>query len=1004
MDRFPSCSRFCISALFIFLPFHFSYSQSYHFKNYSAEDGLPFVQVYDIFQDSKGNLWTGGYGGLSRFDGKSFTNYAPKNGLANHWVTSITEDKDGNIWIGTITGLSRFDGRNFTTFTKEHGLTGDRITSLDCDRNGILWISTTEGITVYDGHRFSKFGKKNGLISENIHRVHADRNGNIWVSSDSGVSKITFPQRTPQDAGFDNFSIMNRMLDSVITTITEDGNGNLWFSNGNGLVKYDGAVFSPIHPFPDQSGNRVQSLAKGDKAEEIWIGTPHGLVKFSGDRMVSDYRVSDSKNGNNIASLLKDSEGNLWLGTSNGLYRFRDPSFTTFSDKDGLINPFVFPVFRDRKQNLWVGTFENGFYRYDNKSFQNFSQKDGLAGNKMFSGMQDRDGNILMGSDKGLTVYDGHSFRNFLGRNAGLHGDSVTAMLQDRKGRIWLGGNRGGSIWNGNRFRNFDLPTGTDNADIWYLFEDHQGFIWMGTYLGGLFRYDPKKDMGSPEKALEDMTAQLNLSSRTFLSVCEDTAGLLYLGSFEGLYIYNPVSGSVTTVNEKDGLSCDLIYVMAFDSAGDYLYIGTNQGINRFDARAFRETGEKIITQFGIEEGFSSLETNSNGIWRDADGTFWFGTVNGLIHFNPALSHYNIAEATTSIQTIRIFYSDTALADHARLPYYLNTLSFEYIGICLTNPEKVRYRYMLKGLDKTWSPETRETSARYPNLQPGTYTFMVMACNNEGIWNKEPVTFSFIITPPLWKTWWFRISFISLLVVLVSALVRMRINAVRKKESERLSREIEMAKNELKALRAQMDPHFIFNSLSSIQGYILSKDEESALRYLNKFAKLMRKILSNSEKTSLSLREEIETLSLYLELEKLRWDNRFTYTVEVDPVIDSDETSIPTMLIQPFVENAVIHGVIPRQDDQGKITISIRQTGAHLHCTISDNGIGRKRSRELRSESSRNMHESMGMKITTERLQVLNRMHGSSLDVTVTDLEDGKGQPSGTRVEIFIPV
>lgn len=991
-----------------------SFSQSYNFKNYSAEQGLPFVQVYAIFQDSKGNLWSGGYGGLSKFDGKTFTNYSPKNGLANHWVTSIAEDSDGNIWIGTISGLSRYDGKTFSTFTKQHGLSGDYVNSLTTDKNANLWIATTNGITIYNGKSFTSLSKKNGLPSNNISLIYADKNGNLWMNTDSGVSKIVFENNTPQDKSYDNYYVVNGIYDSLITSITEDGNGNTWFGTNSGVVKYDGVNFQTFTTKNGLSDNAIQAVIKDEHTNDIWVGTQRGLNKISplsfwrgegGEVAVSSFRVSDVQNGNKVAKLFADEEENFWLGTSNGLYRFRDPSFSTFSDKDGLKNPFIFPIFRDSKKNLWVGTFENGFYKYDGKEFRNFSEKDGLIGTFMCAGMEDKDGSIWMGTDKGLSIYNGTSFKNIRGRKDGLKSDSVTAIIQDKKGRIWLGGNKGGTIFSNGKFKTFDLKSYDEqNFDVWYEFEDSKGTIWFGTYLGGLFRYNPKNDFGQIEKAIENFSQKLNLKSKTYLAIDEDRDGNIYLGSFDGVYIYNEASGKISAISEKNGLSSDLIYVMAFDSSYQTLYIGTNQGVNKFDVKKYKNSGKIILEQYGQEEGFSSLETNSNGIWRDEDGTIWFGTVNGLIHYNPYDYNRNHTESKTSIINIRLFYNDTTLPNNSELPYYLNNISFEYIGICLTNPEKVRYKFKLEGFDKIWSPETKETFARYSNLPAGKYIFNVMSCNNEGLWNKEPATFSFAILPPVWETWWFRITIASALIILLVIFFRLRTETIRRKEAEKLSREIQLANNELKALRAQMDPHFIFNSLSSIQSFIMSKDEESALRYLNKFAKLMRMILSNSEKSSITLREEIDSLELYLELEALRWENKFDYSLDVDSKVEIDFHKIPSMLIQPYVENAIIHGMIPKTDGKGKIEIKISQKDTHIICMIEDNGIGRKKSRELRTKTSESLHESVGMKITNERLEVLNKIHHSNLSANITDLEDEKKNAMGTKVEIYIPV
>jgi len=981
------------------------FAQSYNFKNFSAEQGLPFVQVYTIFQDSKGNLWSGGYGGLSKFDGKNFTNYSPKNGLANHWVTSISEDKDGNIWVGTISGISKLEGRSFTTFTKKHGLVGEYINSLTTDRNGNLWIATTEGITIYDGKIFTSLTTKNGLSADNISLIYADKSGNIWMNSDNGVSKISFNQKATQEGSFNNYSVVTGIYDEPITCITEDGLGNIWFGTKNGTVRYDGVDTKTFTTADGLSDNLIQSLAKDEHSNNVWVGTSKGLNKIYENEKIESFRVSEGQNGNKVGKLFMDQEENLWLGTSNGLYRFRDPAFSTYNEKDGLNDPFIFPIFRDSKKKLWVGTYDGGFCRYDNKSFSYFSEKEGLIGTQMNAGMEGRDGTIWLGTNKGLSIYNGQTFKNFHGKKDGLKGDSVTSIIQDKKGRMWLGGNKGGTIWDGKKFKPFDIKSPNGNFDVWYLLEDSKGNMWMGTYLGGLFRFDARLNEGAGlGKHYEDYSRKLNLKSKTYLSITEDRQGNLYFGSFDGVYIYSPASEKVSLISEANGLSSDLIYVMVFDSAYENLYIGTNQGVNKLNTKEYLASGKIDIKQYGQEEGFASLETNSNAVWRDADGTLWFGTVNGLIHFDPYAMHVNHIESKTSITNTRIFYSDTVLPANAKLPHYLNNISFEYIGVCLTNPEKVRYKYMLEGYDKAWSPATKETFARYSNLAPGRYKFKVMSCNNEGLWNKDPASFVFSVSPPVWRTWWFITSMSIAAIILIVIFLRVRAEAIRRKEAEKLNREIQLANNELKALRAQMDPHFIFNSLSSIQSFIMTKDEDSALRYLNKFAKLMRMILSNSEKPSVTIREEVDSLKLYMELESLRWDNKFECVVNIDPRIETDFHKIPSMLIQPYVENSILHGVVPKEDGKGRIEIKITQNDTYIICTIMDNGIGRKRSQELRVRSGQPSHESMGMKITSDRLEVLNRIHRSDLSVQITDLEDEKGNSLGTKVEIFIPI
>jgi len=311
----------------------------------------------------------------------------------------------------------------------------------------------------------------------------------------------------------------------------------------------------------------------------------------------------------------------------------------------------------------------------------------------------------------------------------------------------------------------------------------------------------------------------------------------------------------------------------------------------------------------------------------------------------------------------------------------------------------VRYSYILEGAEKDWSPVTKNTFARFSNLGPGTYTFKVKSRNNEGKWNANPASFTFTVLTPWWKTWWFRIFLIASVVSGVYFAVRLRIQRIQWNENNK----VRLANNELKALRAQMNPHFIFNALNSIQHFIMNSDESGASKYLNKFAKLIRSILNNTEKTSVSLKDEVESLRLYIELEMLRFENKFDFDIDVDTNTDLDFYEVPTLLIQPYVENAIIHGLVPKKE-KGHLQINIRIENNFIICEILDNGIGRKNSSEIKANSIKKGHKSLGMKITRDRLELLNSVRNSSLSVNITDQIGSKGEAEGTKVEIFIPI
>lgn len=234
--------------------------------------------------------------------------------------------------------------------------------------------------------------------------------------------------------------------------------------------------------------------------------------------------------------------------------------------------------------------------------------------------------------------------------------------------------------------------------------------------------------------------------------------------------------------------------------------------------------------------------------------------------------------------------------------------------------------------------------------------------------------------------------------------IKFRERRIRMAERKRFQHEMQIATNELKALRAQMNPHFIFNSLNSIQHYIINNDEAEAIKYLSKFSRLIRAILNNSEKTSVILREELEGLKLYLDLETMRFEGKIQYEIVVDKNVDVDYLRIPSLLIQPYVENAILHGLVPK-DGNGKLTVKLKEEDGYLICSIIDDGIGIKKSQELKSQSlSAHKHTSMGMRISNERLDILNRIHQSTLSMRIKDLVSNEGKVIGTQVDIFIPL
>lgn len=967
----------------------FLFAQQYNFKNYSVENGLPFIQIFAMYQDSKGYLWSGGYGGLSKFNGKTFKSYSPKNGLANHYVNAIIEDQFNLITVGTIDGLSVIDkvkGKVSNYYVKD-GLPSDFVTCFTLDPAKGLWTGTNKGLCIWDGKKVIQvpFFKNNSISCLLYTKEHG-----LFIGTTQGLYK---QQGEKFDLILDSVNVTCLAQCPLSSKLYVGTTSGLYFLD---LIKNTSTVFHVSNGLIEESVNTIVCENNGT----VWIGSKSGLISFNGKEF-SYYNIGYDNNSNHIRSLLFDYEGNLWIGTHSGLYKYRGKGFTLYDRQNGLGGAFIYQITKDNNQNLWFGTESNGVYKFNHGYFKNYSVKEGLLDNKVAAVLPLEDGSIWFGTDKGISMLKNERFEHLTTGSQFMQKAPINCFYKDSKQRIWIGGKNGLTCMEKIRGKYipsyYKLPAKTVNKndyEVWGIIEDKWGDIWAGTYLAGLYKLDKSNQF--------KLYPLPNAAITSALEFCKDNYGNLYVATLNGVLMFNPNKRSYRLITEKDGLSSELVYAIGVTKNNQYLWAGTNQGINRIDINKL-QYGIIDIISYGKADGFSGVELNTHGIFEDSDSSIWFGTVNGLIKYSPKEFIENDNPTRTNISSIKISYIDTFLQNGSVLPYALNNISFDVDGICLTNPEKVKYTYKLEGLDKEWSPYTESNNAKYDNLPPGKYTFKVKSCNNEGIWNVDPTTFSFEVKPPFYKTWWFTVGLVLLISGIIITVFRIRLRQIKQKQKMEFEQQVEISKAELKALRAQMNPHFVFNSLNSIQHYIINSKGEEAVKYLNKFAKLIRLILNNSEKSNVTINEDLDAVKLYLELERMRFENKFSYHIIIDPNIDPDYEEIPPMLIQPYLENAILHGINPKEGE-GHISISVQLINQFIKISITDDGIGREKSSALQGIRTKSPHQSLGMKITKDRVQIINSLHQSHLSVNVIDLYNAQKESTGTQVDIFIPV
>lgn len=470
-----------------------------------------------------------------------------------------------------------------------------------------------------------------------------------------------------------------------------------------------------------------------------------------------------------------------------------------------------------------------------------------------------------------------------------------------------------------------------------------------------------------------------------------------------GKLIFRNTSGEVWI---KQGKNLELLQQQSFLKAISFnhlflqpngtLWAATNRGLFQFKDLS-KPTRDWTKRKFDASHGLLSQDVLQ--VFAH-ENTAWALSLIGVTALDLNLLKLNEAPPQIELRHALINDSDTLKGSDVELPSDQNNLVFSFLGLAYKNRGKVHYRYKLEGLQDQWQHDDSR-SVRYSYLPAGTYRFVVQASNNDGVWSTTAASIRFSINPPLWMSWWFYASMAILIGGVVYLMVRIRI--------DRIQRETELRQVALEAkqgaLRAQMTPHFIFNSLNSIQQLVTRNERLPAMKSMTRFAKLMRRILNNSRESHISLENEIETLTLYLELEQLRFRNKFEFEIMEIGNIDSSFIQIPPMLIQPYIENAIWHGIMNKPDQSGKVTISIEEQGDYLICNVEDDGIGRVAARERQSQFG-DKHQSFGRTITEERLKILSQSPGSENHTTVktTDLYDEDGHALGTRVTLNIQI
>lgn len=753
--------------LWLFLLPAFLQGREFRFTNYSIQHGLPQSQLNCCFQDSRGYLWFGTFGGgASRFDGHRFENFSGENGLSNSNIYCFYEDNRGILWMGGEKGLNSFDGLSFTSFAAKRGFTDTGVYAIIRDAGGDYWAgSESEGIFRFNnGKVIYNYTQSDGLPSNNIFNLFLDSRGRIWISTDKGAA--CFDGRL-----FRIFTITDGLPHNRVRCIVEDSAHHFWFATPSGAARYDGKNFEIFSTRQGLVNDDVRVLFH-DRHRNIWFGTHLGVSRFNGASF-ANFTTANGLCQNHTDGITQDREGNIWFATESGLSAFHGEAFQYLTRNSGLPDNVVWGFHQTPDDAIWISTGA-GTVRYDSTAdcISPIPQLAAIPSVAAYPLYFDNSGVLWFGADKRFFSLRDQNLHEFT-RNSAFPKTEAIAIYSAPSGIVWIGSNGDGLIkLTKDGASNFTGKDGLVSDYINALCADAYGNILCGTERG-VSVFNPITNASTNFLTIGEHEI------RFVYGVYKDPDHFLWLCLYgKGvLRVRQPASGvleAVDLITTQDGLKDDKILCMMADYKGD-LWLGGLKGINCFDFNEYRRSGRKKIRAWGREDGFTPSECNQNAIFQDRQGRMWFGTINGAVIFDPQKEKTNVAEPITHITQLKFFPEVTDLAPYSNgrepgsglprqltLPSHLNHITFYYTGIAMSAPSLVRYMVRLEGFDKQWLNMEHNGYATYSNLPPGEYRFNVRAASGAGISSSGAAVFQFRISSPLYRRSWFIFSVLAL--------------------------------------------------------------------------------------------------------------------------------------------------------------------------------------------------------------------------------------------------
>ncbi len=738
------------------------HGQTYPFINYTVETGLSQGQVLSAFQNDDGVMWFGtSGGGITKYDGNSFEYITDRDGLADNVVYCIVKDKKGRILIGTNNGLSIYEPnlkskvnrKRFKNYTTKNGLSHNRIFTIVLDDNDKILLGTGQGISVLKDTTITTLEAGEALNHAAVFHMMKDSKNELWCST-LGNGVFNFNGKAIK-----SYSTKDGLGNDMVFSVLEKSKGIFWFLTGEGIFEFNNQkIKEVISPSLNKTFGYYSYTRSKDSV--LWIASSHGALKFEVNGTIKSFNAKNGLVNNSIWKIFQDKETNTWFTSDqNGISKLSSERFSMFTTKDGLLSNEIKQIFADKSGNLLIGS-RLGLSIYNNENnIKNYTTINFLRGNAdIWAISPDGKGGYLIGTGNGLLMFNGKTFKRINCKDPESQMNVVYSILVDHKGEIWLGTQAGVAKVKDGKIQAF-TDVEISKSIVLEIYQDSKNIFWFGTDEG-LYKYDGK--------SIKHFTENDGITQKRISNIISDKNHNLWISTFDGIFYFNNTKFS--KISDKEGLASNEVYSIAFDKKNN-LWAGLSTGIDRIEMKG----SSYKIRHYGTDDGFIGQECNLNGIIVEPNGNLIIGTSKGLMVYQEKYDVDNQSAPITKLKSIDLFFQKTDWNLYAdsldlnKLPYNLNLsydknyLTFNFIGVSLTTPTKVSYKYLLKGIDKDWRL-SKKTDVTYSNLPPGNYEFLVKATNGEGIWNEQPITFKFKISPPFWKSWWFY-SIIALIII-----------------------------------------------------------------------------------------------------------------------------------------------------------------------------------------------------------------------------------------------